>query len=66
MNKALEFLVQHGAAVLFMAVFVEQIGVPLPAVPWLFAAGALVGTGKMHWFVALSAATLGSLLADLI
>src|ERR1039458_378615 len=66
MNKALEFLVQHGAAVLFMAVFVEQIGVPLPAVPWLFAAGALVGMGKMHWFVALGAATLGSLLADLI
>jgi hypothetical protein len=25
------------------AVFVEQIGVPLPAVPWLFAAGALIG-----------------------
>ncbi len=66
MNKALEFLVQHGAAVLFVAVFVEQIGMPLPAVPWLFAAGALVGTGKMHWFVALGAATLGSLLADLI
>jgi membrane protein DedA with SNARE-associated domain len=66
MNKSVEFLVHHGAAVLFAAVFVEQIGVPLPAVPWLFAAGALIGTGKMNWFVALGPAIVGSLLADLI
>jgi membrane protein DedA with SNARE-associated domain len=52
--------------VLFAAVFVGQIGVPLPAVPWLFAAGALIGTGKMNWFVALGPAIVGSLLADLI
>jgi membrane protein DedA with SNARE-associated domain/rhodanese-related sulfurtransferase len=66
MNESLEFLVRHGATVLFAALFVEQIGVPLPAVPWLLAAGALAGTGKMNWAVALSAAALGSVLADLI
>ena len=66
MNEALEFLVRHGAAVLFAAVFVEQIGVPLPAAPWLLAAGALAGTGKINWFTALAAATFGSLLADVI
>jgi membrane protein DedA with SNARE-associated domain/rhodanese-related sulfurtransferase len=66
MNKSVEFLVHHGAAVLFGAVFVEQIGVPLPAVPWLFAAGALIGAGKMSWFIALVPAVIGSLLADLI
>ena len=38
---------------LFAAVFVEQIGVPLPALPWLFAAGALIGAGRMNWLVAL-------------
>src|SRR5439155_22025914 len=43
MNEALEFLVRHGAAVLFAAVFVEQIGIPLPAAPWLLAAGAPAG-----------------------
>src|SRR2546426_8204200 len=42
------------------------MGVPLPAAPWLLAAGALAGTGKMNWFVALSAAVIGSVLADLI
>jgi len=40
--------------------------VPLPAAPWLLAAGALAGTGKINWFTALAAATFGSLLADVI
>src|SRR3954468_5980624 len=66
MNETLEFLVRHGAAVLFAAVFIEQIGVPLPAMPWLVAAGALAGAGKMSGVVAISAATFGSVLADLI
>ena len=66
MNETLEFMVRHGAAVLFAAVFVEQIGVPRPAAPWLLAAGALAATGKTNWFVALSAAAFGSALADLI
>jgi membrane protein DedA with SNARE-associated domain/rhodanese-related sulfurtransferase len=66
MNKSVEFLVHHGATVLFAAVFVEQLGIPLPSLPWLFAAGALVGTGQMNWLVALGPALFGSLLADMI
>jgi membrane protein DedA with SNARE-associated domain/rhodanese-related sulfurtransferase len=66
MNETLEFLVRHGAIVLFAAVFVEEMGVPLPAAPWLLAAGALAGAGKMNGLVALSAAAIGSSLADLI
>ena len=42
MNETLEFLVRHGAVVLFAAVFVEQLGIPLPAGPWLVAGGALL------------------------
>jgi len=66
MNETLGFLVRHGPAVLFAAVFIEQIGVPLPAAPWLLAAGALAGAAKINWLVGLSAAVVGSLLADLI
>src|SRR5262245_37565784 len=66
MNETLEFVVRHGAAVLFAAVFVEQLGVPLPAAPWLLAGGALAATGRIHWFAAFIAATFGSVLADLI
>src|SRR6267142_285330 len=66
MNETLDFLVRHGTAVLFAAVFIEQLGLPLPATPWLLAAGALIGTGKMNGAVALAAAVIGSLVADLI
>jgi membrane protein DedA with SNARE-associated domain len=47
-------------------VFVEQMGVPLPAAPWLLAAGALAAVGRINWLAALAATTFGSLLADLI
>jgi membrane protein DedA with SNARE-associated domain len=66
MNETLEFLMRHGPVVLFAAVFVEQIGIPLPAAPWLLAAGALAASGKTNWFMALIAAVLGSVLADVI
>ena len=48
MNASLAYLVRHGAAVLFVAVFVEQMGVPLPAAPWLLAAGALAASGEIN------------------
>jgi membrane protein DedA with SNARE-associated domain/rhodanese-related sulfurtransferase len=66
MNKTIELLIHHGATVVFVAVFIDQMGIPLPAVPWLVAAGALAAEGKINWAVALIAAIFGSLLADLI
>jgi membrane protein DedA with SNARE-associated domain/rhodanese-related sulfurtransferase len=66
MNDILDFLTRHGPSVLFAAVFVEQMGIPLPASPWLLAAGALGATGKPHWYSALAAGACGSLLADAI
>jgi membrane protein DedA with SNARE-associated domain/rhodanese-related sulfurtransferase len=66
MNEILELLIRHGIVILFAAVFIEQIGIPIPAAPWLLAAGALAGAGKMNCFLALGAAASSSLLADLI
>jgi membrane protein DedA with SNARE-associated domain/rhodanese-related sulfurtransferase len=66
MNETLEFLGRHGPAVVFVAVFVEQMGLPLPAAPWLLAAGASAVTGRIHWFAALSAGVSGSLVADVV
>jgi membrane protein DedA with SNARE-associated domain/rhodanese-related sulfurtransferase len=66
MNETLAFLVRHGALVLFVTLFVEQMGFPLPAIPLLLAAGALVSTGELNWAVSLGSAALGCLLADLI
>ena len=45
MNEILQLLARHGPAVLFTAVLVEQLGVPVPATPWLLGAGALAAAG---------------------
>jgi membrane protein DedA with SNARE-associated domain len=66
MNETLAFLVRHGALILFVILFIEQMGFPLPAIPFLLAAGALIATGEMNWAVVLGSAALGCLLADLI
>lgn len=64
MHRAFDFLIHHGHAVLFAWVFVEQIGVPVPAMPLLLAAGALAGIGRLSFFGSLFFAVLGAMAAD--
>ncbi|HXP62396.1 MAG TPA: DedA family protein/thiosulfate sulfurtransferase GlpE [Dongiaceae bacterium] len=64
MNETTQFLVSHGLPLVFAAVFLDQIGLPLPAIPWLLAAGALSATGKLSAFLALGITLLACLLAD--
>src|ERR1700726_2595063 len=64
MNSTLEFLVRHGCALLLGWVFVEQIGLPVPSVPLLLAAGALAGAGRMNILVALLVTMFAALCAD--
>jgi membrane protein DedA with SNARE-associated domain len=66
MNGVISFLIQHGYAILFIWVFAEQIGLPLPAAPMLLAAGALAGKGQLNFAVALGLAAMASLLSDVI
>src|SRR5262245_39102684 len=66
MSEILDFLTRHGPLVIFLVLFIEQVGVPLPAAPWLLAAGALAGAGKLNAVSALAAGTFGSLVADVI
>ena len=60
-----DFLAEHGASVLFWVIFVEQLGFPLPALPLLVAAGALVATGNMSLATALLVPIAASLPPDL-
>jgi membrane protein DedA with SNARE-associated domain len=64
MNEIIQSLAAYGGAVLFMAVFVEQAGLPLPAAPWLLAAGALSASGEMHAAVAIGMSVLACVSAD--
>src|SRR5260370_8919245 len=66
MHRTLEFLLHHGYVVLLGWVFVEQIGLPLPSMPLLLAAGALAGTGRLSFFSSLFYVILAAVAADFI
>jgi membrane protein DedA with SNARE-associated domain len=53
MEWEIDFLLRHDYLVLFLFVFAEQNGVPVPALPILIAAGALSALGKMSVMAAL-------------
>ncbi|MDR4478904.1 MAG: VTT domain-containing protein [Nitrospira sp.] len=63
--NALQFLADHGAMVLFWVILVEQVGAPIPAIPVLIAAGALVGAGNMSLATVLLVPVAASLPPDL-
>jgi len=65
MNAILQFLVRHGYPVLFASVFACQMCLPVPAILFLIAAGALAGSGKLSLIFALCLAIVACLLADL-
>ena len=64
LQRAFEFLIHHGHSVLFAWVLVEQLGVPIPAMPLLLAAGALAGKGHLNFFACVLFAVLGALASD--
>src|SRR4051812_45572519 len=66
MHKIVNYLLRYGLAVVFGNVFLEQVGAPIPALPTLIVAGALVYREQMELLPLLTAALLGSLLADTI
>jgi membrane protein DedA with SNARE-associated domain len=64
MNDITQFLVGYGGPVLFVIVFAEQAGLPLPAAPWLLAAGALSASGKLNPALAIGMTALAAVMAD--
>ena len=66
MSQILSFLAEHGGLVLFAVVLVEQLGLPLPALPWIVAAGALAANGQLNPAPALAGVVAACLIADSI
>lgn len=66
MHSTIEFLLHHGYMLLLGWVFAEQLGLPLPSMPLLLAAGALAGTNRMSFFAALFYVMLAAVAADSI
>jgi membrane protein DedA with SNARE-associated domain/rhodanese-related sulfurtransferase len=65
-NAIVPLLVKHGYSVLFVSVFARQMWLPVPAILFLIAAGALADSGRMVLPVALGLAIVACLLADMV
>jgi membrane protein DedA with SNARE-associated domain len=66
MHETLELIGEHGQSVIFALVFLDQLGVPLPTGPLLFALGALAGSDRLEPFSALVVAMVASVCADYV
>ncbi len=62
----MEILIHYGIWAVLGVMFLEQVGLPIPAAPVLMAAGALAGQGKMSLLGAMFFAIVGSLAGDLV
>ena len=66
MDGTIGVLVRYGYLVVFGSVLVEQIGIPIPAIPFLLAAGGLAGSGKLSLVLLLVLSGSASLMADMV
>jgi len=65
MDSTIGVLARHGYLVVFGSILAEQIGLPFPAIPFLLAAGALAGAGKLSFALLLLLSGIASLIADM-
>jgi membrane protein DedA with SNARE-associated domain/rhodanese-related sulfurtransferase len=63
-NDLSSLVSQYGLAIVFGNVFVEQIGMPVPAIPTLIVAGALASGGKLSLPAVFAVALAACVIAD--
>jgi len=64
MSDALSLIAHHGYTIIFLVVFLEAIGLPVPAALALVAGGAAAASGLLHVPAVLLLAVVGMLLGD--
>ncbi len=62
--KLLSLFAQHTYAILFLWVFCEQMGIPIPSAPVLIAAGALCAVSSSAWIFTFATVIIACILAD--
>jgi membrane protein DedA with SNARE-associated domain len=65
MHDLAAYLLRYGLAIVFGNVLLEQLGAPVPAIPTLIVAGALVQQGRMSLLPVVVVSLLAALLADM-
>jgi membrane protein DedA with SNARE-associated domain len=66
MDEVTRFLIEHGYLIVLAWVFLNQLGLPIPSIPCLLAAGALAGAGRLNLALLAGTAVLAALPPDLI
>jgi membrane protein DedA with SNARE-associated domain/rhodanese-related sulfurtransferase len=66
MDGIFEFVARNGYWVVFLGVFSEQLGVPLPTPLLLLAAGALAGLGQLDFVSIILLTIIAALIGDVI
>ena len=66
MESILPLLQQYGLLLVLVIVFIEQVGVPIPALPVLVVAGGIAAGGGLSVFAVFVAAMIGCLAGDAI
>ena len=66
MTEIVQYLARHGYPVLFATVFARQLCLPVPAILFLLAGGALAGNGKLNLALVIGLGVVGCVLADLV
>jgi membrane protein DedA with SNARE-associated domain len=65
-SEVVQFVLQHGYWVLFGWVLAEQLGLPIPSMPILLAAGAVSGTRQLYFSLALAISVVAAVTSDVI
>jgi membrane protein DedA with SNARE-associated domain len=66
MDQILHLLDRYGYAIIFASVLLESLGLPIPAFPFLLAAGAASTLGSMKLSIVLLTAVIGMLIGDTV
>ncbi len=64
MSKLILLIQNYGVLIVFGTVLVEQMGLPIPAMPILIVAGALAMAGEISWPACLAASVAACLISD--
>ncbi|HEV8269244.1 MAG TPA: VTT domain-containing protein [Thermoanaerobaculia bacterium] len=66
MNELVEALARYGLLAVFLNILLQQLGLPIPAVPTLVVAGALAAQGRLSGFGVLGVAFVAAVIADAV
>lgn len=64
MSQLILLIQTYGVLIVFGTVLLEQIGLPIPAMPILIVAGALAAGGEINWPACLAASLAACLISD--